>query len=216
MFYDNLKKICDAKGLKITPIVEECGGAKGSISNWKKGAAPNSDIVAKLAVRLNVSSDLLIFGEERTVVPVDISNSNIGAVGNNLTGTLNINNGNMTYGNSSPINNETLANVDNSCSNENGNKCRSTSNETELLKVFNTFSQREQIQFLHTAYEFEESYASSEGIENKSSPIGELCDLSENEEELLQVFNALSRRGKIQLLYKAYEFEENSVKKNSK
>ena len=44
MFYDNLKAICDKKGVKITPLVTECGGAKGSISNWKKGAAPNSDI----------------------------------------------------------------------------------------------------------------------------------------------------------------------------
>lgn len=64
MFYDNLKAICDEKGLKITPIVSECGGAKGSISNWKKGASPNSDIVAKLAVRLNVSTDFLIFGKK--------------------------------------------------------------------------------------------------------------------------------------------------------
>lgn len=66
MFYDNLKAICDEKGLKITPIVSECGGAKGSISNWKKGASPNSDIVAKLAVRLNVSTDFLIFGKKES------------------------------------------------------------------------------------------------------------------------------------------------------
>lgn len=67
MFYDNLKAVCDEKGVKITPIVIECGGAKGSISNWKKGASPNSDIVAKLAVRLNVSADLLIFGKEAEI-----------------------------------------------------------------------------------------------------------------------------------------------------
>lgn len=66
MFYDNLKAICDEKGLKITPIVSECGGAKGPISNWKKGASPNSDIVAKLAVRLNVSADFLIFGKKES------------------------------------------------------------------------------------------------------------------------------------------------------
>lgn len=66
MFYDNLKTVCDEKGLKITPIVNECGGAKGSISNWKKGASPNSEIVARLAVRLNVSTDLLIFGQEKS------------------------------------------------------------------------------------------------------------------------------------------------------
>ena len=63
MFYDNLKQVCDEKGVKMTPIVAECGGAKGSISNWKNGALPNSDIVAKLSVRLNVSTDTLIFGK---------------------------------------------------------------------------------------------------------------------------------------------------------
>lgn len=62
MFYDNLKAICDKQGVKITPIVLECGGNKGSLSGWKKGAAPNSDIVMKLAVRLNVPTDYLLFG----------------------------------------------------------------------------------------------------------------------------------------------------------
>lgn len=69
MFFDNLKSICDEKGLKVTTIVVECGGSKGSISNWKKGGFPNSDIVMKLAVRLGVSTDLLLFGENRNEVP---------------------------------------------------------------------------------------------------------------------------------------------------
>lgn len=73
MFYDNLKTVCDEKGLKITPIVNECGGAKGSISNWKKGASPNSEIVARLAVRLNVSTDLLIFGQEKSSPTVELT-----------------------------------------------------------------------------------------------------------------------------------------------
>ena len=77
MFYDNLKAICEEKGVKITPIVAECGGAKGSISNWKKGASPNSDIVAKLSVRLNVSTDLLIFGKEtKSSKEIDFMNAN--------------------------------------------------------------------------------------------------------------------------------------------
>ena len=63
MFYDN-KSICDSQGLKITKVVTECGGALGSIDKWKKGASPNSGIVAKLSIRLNVSTDLLIFGKE--------------------------------------------------------------------------------------------------------------------------------------------------------
>ena len=65
MFYDNLLAACEKKGVRITPLVAECGGAKGSISNWKKGASPNSDIVLKLAVRLNVSTDYLLTGKEK-------------------------------------------------------------------------------------------------------------------------------------------------------
>lgn len=64
MFYDNLKAICDQKGLKVSPTVVECGGALGSIGRWKKGAYPNSDIVIKLSERLNVSIDYLLTGKE--------------------------------------------------------------------------------------------------------------------------------------------------------
>lgn len=67
MFYDNLLSACERKGIKITPLVTECGGAKGSISNWKKGVSPNSDIVLKLAVRLNVSTDYLLTGKDNLV-----------------------------------------------------------------------------------------------------------------------------------------------------
>lgn len=65
MFYDNLLVACEKKGVKVTPLVIECGGASGSISNWKKGASPNSDIVLKLATRLNVSTDYLLTGKEK-------------------------------------------------------------------------------------------------------------------------------------------------------
>jgi len=73
MFYDNLKTICEKKGLKMTPIVIECGGAKGSISNWKKGASPNSDIVVALSVRLNVSTDFLLKGDNTQQIKSDNS-----------------------------------------------------------------------------------------------------------------------------------------------
>ena len=64
MFYDNLKAICDKKGLKITTVVTECGGALGSISKWKNGANPNSDIVIKLSLHLGVTTDYLLMGNE--------------------------------------------------------------------------------------------------------------------------------------------------------
>lgn len=64
MFYNNLKNECERQGLKITPTVQQCGGKVGSIGGWKNGAFPNSDIVMKLAKRLNVSTDFLLFGED--------------------------------------------------------------------------------------------------------------------------------------------------------
>lgn len=73
MFYDNLKTICDKKNLKITPLVLECGGTKGVIGGWKKGAVPNSDIVMKLSVRLNVPTDVLLFGKEKSSLTSELS-----------------------------------------------------------------------------------------------------------------------------------------------
>ena len=66
MFYDNLKAECDRQGLKLSPLVVECGGAVGSISGWKNGAYPNSEIVIKLALRLNVTADYLLTGKEKS------------------------------------------------------------------------------------------------------------------------------------------------------
>ncbi len=67
MFYDNLKAICNLRGLKITTVVTECGGALGSISKWKNGANPNSDIVIKLAFHLGVTTDYLLMGKENNL-----------------------------------------------------------------------------------------------------------------------------------------------------
>lgn len=59
-FYENLKRICDSKGLKITPTVLKCGGTKGILGGWQKGALPNSDIIIKLSEYLDVSADYLL------------------------------------------------------------------------------------------------------------------------------------------------------------
>jgi transcriptional regulator with XRE-family HTH domain len=64
VFYDNLKAVCEEKGEYLTRIIEECGGKRGSIAGWKRGAWPNSELVAKIAVRLNVSTDRLLLGKE--------------------------------------------------------------------------------------------------------------------------------------------------------
>lgn len=65
-FYDNLKQVCDEKGVKITPTVLSCGGTKGVLGGWKKGILPNSEIVMNLSVLLNVPTDKLLFGKEKS------------------------------------------------------------------------------------------------------------------------------------------------------
>ena len=89
MFYDNLKAICDSRGLKVTKIVTECGGSLGSIDKWKKGANPNSGIVIELALHLGVTTDCLLLGKDNMEIFNHISNSNVGAVGNHGTVTIN-------------------------------------------------------------------------------------------------------------------------------
>lgn len=48
------------------------GGTKGVIGGWKKGTSPNSDIVMKLAVRLNVPTDQLLFEKEKCSSTIEL------------------------------------------------------------------------------------------------------------------------------------------------
>lgn len=64
MFYDQLKKICDSRNIKMTPLIVECGGSKSNVTTWKNGASPNVDIVMKIAKKLNVSLDYLLTGDD--------------------------------------------------------------------------------------------------------------------------------------------------------
>lgn len=114
MFYDNLKAICDSRGLKITTVVTECGGALGSISKWKNGANPNSDIVIKLSFHLGVTTDYLLTGKK-----------------NNLS-----------------------------------------TNEIELLEVFQNFNDREQVKIIGRIEEWLETKRQREAISKSQRIVG--------------------------------------------
>jgi len=60
VFYDRLKAECEKQGLKMTPLIIECGASTGNISAWKNGRIPNLKIVMALSKRLNVSIDYLM------------------------------------------------------------------------------------------------------------------------------------------------------------
>lgn len=68
-FYERLKTVCDEKDKKITTVVVNCGGNKGSIASWKKGTIPNYTIIEKLAEGLDVSVDFLVGKEEVDIQP---------------------------------------------------------------------------------------------------------------------------------------------------
>lgn len=71
MFFEQLKKICDSRNIKMTPLIVECGGSKSNVTTWKNGATPNIDIVIAIAKKLNVSLDYLLTGEDNSVKELD-------------------------------------------------------------------------------------------------------------------------------------------------
>lgn len=64
MFFDKLQEICKLNNTSVTAATEKLGYSRGSMSNWKKGASPNSDIVVQFAKLFNVSTDYFLMDDE--------------------------------------------------------------------------------------------------------------------------------------------------------
>lgn len=60
MFYHILLSLCREHGTTVTALARELNIAKGSPSNWQRGASPNSDVVVKIARHFGVSCDYLL------------------------------------------------------------------------------------------------------------------------------------------------------------
>lgn len=143
MFYDNLKSLCDSRGLKISTVVTDCGGALGSISGWKKGVMPNSNIVVALAMRLNVSTDYLLLGKEKPNTS-HISNSIV----DHSSGTITV---------SGTAETESKPDIKTEVKTEQA----MSDTSKELLEVFESLPMRERIKLLNMVYDFEEKYRNS-------------------------------------------------------
>lgn len=127
MFYDILKNECEKQGIKMTPLIMECGGTKGGMSGWKKGAKPNSDIVLKLARRLGVTTDYLLGNAPEQTNNANGNRGTIGVVGNaNAPVTVN------------------------------GHERALTTLESDLLRIFNSVDGKKQMKLMNFAYELEE------------------------------------------------------------
>ena len=65
MFYDQIKEICDRKGIKITSLINSVGLSKGNIRNWKSGVNPKYETKVKIANYLNIPIEELLTPEEK-------------------------------------------------------------------------------------------------------------------------------------------------------
>lgn len=143
MFYDNLKSLCDSRGLRISTVVTDCGGALGSISGWKKGVMPNSNIVVALAMRLNVSTDYLLLGKGIQNTS-HISNSIV----DHSSGTITV---------SGTAEAESKPDINPKVTTEQA----MSDTSKELLEIFESLPMRERIKLLNMVYDFEEKYRKS-------------------------------------------------------
>lgn len=66
MFYDNLQRLCNERGVKITHVVDALGFSQGNLSNWKSGRVPRYDSMKKIADFFNVPVDVLVRGVENS------------------------------------------------------------------------------------------------------------------------------------------------------
>lgn len=66
MFVDVFEKLCKNNGVDPTPVLVDCGMSPATASNWmkKRNVIPDGKTVIKIAKYFNVSTDLLLLGEE--------------------------------------------------------------------------------------------------------------------------------------------------------
>lgn len=146
MFYEQLKKACKQNGTTITAVLKKIGIGAANGTYWKNGSVPSSDIVVKLSEFLGVSTDYLLKGEKNnsSIDLHDVHNSNIGAVGHNISGTINIGNDN-----SAP---ETNSSDNTSISSDNDEMSE------ELLRIFKALPLKERTKIMSKVYELEDEY----------------------------------------------------------
>ena len=144
MFYEQLRKACKSNHTSVTAVLKRIGLGTANGTYWKNGSAPSSDTVVQLAELLNVSTDYLLLGKD-DLNGNNISNSTIGALGNNSSGTVN------------PIPKEEKSENEEIYMTE-----QYVSDITkEIIKISESLPMRERVKLLGVIYDFEENYHNS-------------------------------------------------------
>ena len=130
--FEELKK----QGKKQKDLAEHIGISTSAVSDWKKkGTNPASENIYAIADFLNVSTDYILTGNERTPLSksVDISNSTVGTVVGQSSGTITIN--------SNTLEDNEIAN--------------------EILRIVQSLPLKERSKLIGIIYDFEEEYIKS-------------------------------------------------------
>lgn len=60
MFFDRVKELCDANGIKISNLLKELNMSPGNLTRWKNGTVPDGNTLVSLAKYFKVSTDYLL------------------------------------------------------------------------------------------------------------------------------------------------------------
>ena len=127
MFYEQVKALCDAKNIKITGLARSLHLSPSAPNNWKEGSLPKAETIMKIAEYFDVTTDFLLYGNNRTANNTVISASN-SAIVQGVSG------GNVSVSNVPGL----------------------QDNEAELLRIFRSLDIKGQTALLMFAYEEEE------------------------------------------------------------
>ena len=127
MFYEQVKALCDAKNIKITGLARSLHLSPSAPNNWKEGSLPKAETIMKIAEYFDVTTDFLLYGNNRTANNTVISASN-SAIVQGVSG------GNVSVSNVPGL----------------------QDNEAELLRIFRILDIKGQTALLMFAYEEEE------------------------------------------------------------
>ena len=139
MFYERLKQLCMLNGENITPLLKKLGMSTSGTGRWQEGVLPNGKILLIFADYFNVSVDYLLGLS-------DDANSTKNTINGNITGGIGI------------IHDVSGGTIIGSNGNNIKREREMTTEEVELLRIFNVLEVKGRLKILNLAIELEETH----------------------------------------------------------
>lgn len=156
MFFDQLLKACEMRGITVTKLTTQLAISKSNVTNWKNGTIPNGEVVIRISDFLQVSTDFLLKGVENNISEAIIKTNNQNPTINDCQ-NVEING----------IKNERMLNAAFYAQRlsfehiEIKGDTDLNENAKELVRVFESLPVKEQIRLMNIVYDFEEQYRKS-------------------------------------------------------